>query len=396
MLLLFFTLIATCYIVAILLGKRAGVVPIVMQLLVATFMVPLVTYTFSLYGSSISSEVLSNPATRTFYDITFAIILTYILSEAIDKSISKKSIKIALSSFIIPFTCGLVMAYLYLPQWNLLSGVSMALLFSLSAVTVLYIYLKNLNYPTEEIKKLVQAAVLLDLVSWGIFGLLKDTGNATQLFNLLYVCGAGLLPLVFYGLFKTFKIKNTGLYGITFFLTVLLFGYLRMNALLFGVIYMTVACILNVSIKLPFNEKWMERVRTWVAIPYILTYGMVQVDIFKGIQQLTWIYLFLFLLPIISKIIGNYLGLMWADKTMPSKDIWNQSVLLNARGLTEIVFLNLLFSLNIIDQMVYMTLMFMGLISTLFPCCIKTKDLTVGLIDSENVIVPCRLQNQRK
>ena len=46
---------------------------------------------------------------------------------------------------------------------------------------------------------------------------------------------------------------------------------------------------------------------------------------------------------------------------------WRESLLLNIRGLTEIVFLNLLLQLQLIDSTVYFGLLLMSLFSTLLP-----------------------------
>ncbi|MNG30432.1 hypothetical protein D3C84_1160480 [compost metagenome] len=49
---------------------------------------------------------------------------------------------------------------------------------------------------------------------------------------------------------------------------------------------------------------------------------------------------------------------------------WREALLLNTRGLTEIVFLNLLLQQQVISAQLYFSLMLMSLIATLLPAFI--------------------------
>ncbi|MNP43140.1 hypothetical protein D3C76_1369400 [compost metagenome] len=85
-------------------------------------------------------------------------------------------------------------------------------------------------------------------------------------------------------------------------------------------------------------------------------------------DSLGWIQLIaLLLLPITSKLLGNWLGLGWAGASFSGASRWRESVLLNIRGLSEIVFLNLLLQQQLISPPLYFALMLMGLIATLLP-----------------------------
>lgn len=361
---IFLLIAATFYTVAVILGKRINVIPIVMQLLVAFLIIPWIVYSFKSYGINISTVITNNNYMKFLYDINFALILSYILSDSIGHNIDKKSIKIATLSFIIPFAVGIITAYLYLTTWNILTGVSLALLFSITAVPVLYLLLKSFKYDPLEIKKLIQTAIIIDLVSWTIFALLKDIHNLNKIIYLLLI---GMTPLVIKYIYKKIKRDDLKIYGQVFFVLVLILEYFKLNVLLFGVIYMLCSNILKKEVIMPIPETLSKNYQIWIAIPYILTFGMVQVDISQLIVQLKWNHLLLLILPILSKIVGNYLGLIWANNQQAKKERLIQSILLNTRGLTEIVFLNLLLTNKIIDNITYMVLMFMGLISTLLP-----------------------------
>jgi hypothetical protein len=86
-----------------------------------------------------------------------------------------------------------------------------------------------------------------------------------------------------------------------------------------------------------------------------------------------WQFGALMLLPIISKLAGNWLGLSWAaGQWRAYAGQWRESLLLNTRGLTEIIFLNLLLQQQIISPPLYFALMLIGLISTLLPALAGT------------------------
>jgi hypothetical protein len=84
--------------------------------------------------------------------------------------------------------------------------------------------------------------------------------------------------------------------------------------------------------------------------------------------SLGWVQLaVLLLLPIASKLLGNWLGLGWGGASFEGASRWRESLLLNIRGLSEIVFLNLLLQQQLISPALYFALMLMGLIATLLP-----------------------------
>ncbi len=71
--------------------------------------------------------------------------------------------------------------------------------------------------------------------------------------------------------------------------------------------------------------------------------------------------------PILSKIAGNWLGLYWATPSFAGASRWRESLLLNIRGLSEIVFLNLLLQQQLVSPALYFALMAMSLTATLLP-----------------------------
>jgi hypothetical protein len=129
--------------------------------------------------------------------------------------------------------------------------------------------------------------------------------------------------------------------------------------------------LLKVPLVLPLPARWMSRLQTWIAIPLILTFGIVQIDVHSALASLGAVqWAALLLLPIASKLLGNWLGLGWAGASFEGASRWRESVLLNIRGLSEIVFLNLLLQQQLISPALYFALMLMGLIATLLPALI--------------------------
>lgn len=372
-LILFLLLSAMLFSMAVIIGQKNKIIPIVMQLMVAILAVPLITFLFSKNGVAISSLINSNEYIGHFYKFNFAILIGFILLECIDGKIHKGNIKIALGSFIVPFICGLVFAYFYLPAWSYLTSISLALLFSITAVPVLHMLLKNLNYPAHEVKQLVQVAIVIDLICWVIFSIVKDY---SAIMNNIYTILLGGLPLIIFYLFKLCKVKiynNAYLYGIIFFITIFILEYYKLNVLVFGILYVISCYLLKQHIALPIKSELITTYQKWVAIPFILTVGMSQVNINAVSNSFQYSDLLLLLLPILSKVIGNYIGLYWNNAQQNRRQMWNQAILLNTRGLTEIVFLNMLFNLQIISEVIYLVIMVMGLISTMFPLFFKHK-----------------------
>jgi hypothetical protein len=158
------------------------------------------------------------------------------------------------------------------------------------------------------------------------------------------------------------------LYSGGFFALLVVAEHFKLNALIFGIGYLLCMAALKIPLVLPLPALWMNRLQTWIAIPLILTFGIVQIDVHAAMASLGWLPLIaLLLLPIASKLLGNWLGLGWAGVSVDGASRWRESLLLNIRGLSEIVFLNLLLQQHLISPALYFALMLMGLIATLLP-----------------------------
>ncbi|WP_124349224.1 sodium:proton antiporter [Pseudomonas chlororaphis] len=343
-------------------GSRFGLIPIVSQLLLATFGLPLLMLFWIEPHWQLSGAQLVSPTwLKNLYGLSFALLLGHILSDVIDLRLDRQSLKIALPSFAIPFACGLATAVWLLPAQPWLSSLAVGLLFAITAIPVLYLYLRHIDYPPLATRRLVQTAILIDLSCWTLFGVAQ---GSLHLSSLLLPLAAACLPLLLRGL----GLRQPLLHSLGFFGLLVVAEHYRLNALIFGIGYLLCMAALKVPLVLPLKAAWMSRLQTFIAIPLILTFGIVQINVHSAMDSLGWVQLgALLLLPIASKLLGNWLGLGWAGAAFKGASRWRESLLLNIRGLSEIVFLNLLLQQQLISPALYFALMLMGLVATLMP-----------------------------
>ena len=358
----FWLLTLALFAVATRVGRHFGLIPIVSQLLLASIGLPLLMLFWIEPHWQLSSAQLVTPVwLKSLYSLSFALLLGTILSDVIDLRLDRQSIKIALPSFTVPFACGLACALWLLPEQPWLSSLAVGLVFAITAIPVLYLYLRHIDYPPAATRRLVQSAILIDLTCWSLFGLAQGSLDLNSL--LLPIAGA-LLPL----LLRALRIRQPLCYSLSFFALLVIAEHYRLNALIFGVGYLMCMAWLKVAWVMPLNALWLGRLQTHLAVPLILAFGIVQIDIYSALGEIGVLQLAaLLLLPMASKLLGNWLGLNWATPSFAGASKWRESLLLNIRGLSEIVFLNLLLQQQLISPALYFALMLMGLIATLLP-----------------------------
>ncbi|MDI3401926.1 sodium:proton antiporter [Pseudomonas sp. V88_4] len=365
MVVIFWLMALALFFVATRVGRHFGLIPIVSQLLLASFGLPLLMYFWIEPGWQLNGAELIAPGwLKNLYSLSFALLLGHILSDVIDLRLDRQSVKIAVPSFAVPFTCGLATAYWLLPTQPWINSLAIGLVFAITAIPVLYLYLRHIDYPPAATRRLVQTAILIDLTCWTLFGLAQ---GSLHLSSLLLPLGLACVPV----LLRVFGIRRPLTYSLGFFALLVLAEHYKLNALIFGIGYLLCMAALKVPLVLPLPAHWMNRLQTWVAIPLILTFGIVQIDVHSALASLGAVqWAALLLLPVASKIVGNWLGLGWAGASFEGASRWRESVLLNIRGLSEIVFLNLLLQQRLISPALYFALMLMGLIATLLPALI--------------------------
>src|SRR3990167_2322012 len=127
------------------LGKRLRLIPIVSQLLLATLGLPLLMLWTTPLGFG-ASELLAPVWLEPMYGVAFCLLLGHILRDVVDLQLEPGSLQIALPSFFFPFFCGLACAIWLLPEQGLLATIAVGLLFALTAIPVLFLYLQHLAY----------------------------------------------------------------------------------------------------------------------------------------------------------------------------------------------------------------------------------------------------------
>lgn len=365
MIALFWLMALALFAVATHIGRRVGLIPIVSQLLLATLGLPLLMYFWvEPYWQLNGAELVSPLWLKNLYSLGFALLLGHILSDVIDLKLDRQSLKIALPSFSIPFACGLATALWLLPSQPWLSSLAVGLLFAITAIPVLYLYLRHIDYPQAATRRLVQTAILIDLTCWSLFAIAQGSLHLNSL--LLPLAGA-CLPLLLCGV----SLRQPMLHSLGFFALLVVAEHYKLNALVLGIGYVLCMAALRLPLVMPLRADWMSRLQNGLAIPLILTFGIVQIDVHSAMDSLGWTQLAaLLVLPVVSKLLGNWVGLGWAGASFAGASRWRESVLLNIRGLSEIVFLNLLLQQHLISPALYFALMLMGLIATLMPALV--------------------------
>jgi hypothetical protein len=343
------------------LGRRLGLIAIVSQLLLGILGLPVLLLWVEPQGFS-AAALLAPAWLPALYGVAFSLLLGYILSDVVELDLQPGSLKIAMPSFFLPFFCGLAVALWLLPGLSPLACVAVGLLFALTAIPVLFLYLQHQQYPPAKVRQLLQAAILMDLLCWLIYGLAQGSSAPSKL---LWPLLAAALPL----LLKALRLQSPRLNGGLFLGLLLLMQQLHLNALLFGIGYLLVLASLRMPMHMPLPAVGLAWLQTWLTVPLILAYGLLQIDWQQAWQAYSWVQFGgLLVLPILSKLLGNWLGLSWAEGQLRTRcGKWRETLLLNTRGLTEIVFLNLLLQQQVITHEVYFALMLMGLIATLLP-----------------------------
>lgn len=359
------------------LGRRLGLITIVSQLLFAMLGLPLLLWLAPL---GVDAQQLLAPSwLQGLYGVAFSLLLGCILSDVIALEVDPASIKIALPSFFLPFICGLLVALWLLPELSGLAKVAVGLLFALTAIPVLFLYLQQQRYAPAKIRQLLQAAIFMDLLCWLIFAVAQGANEPGKLF---WPLAAAALPW----LFKRLGLRSPRLNGLVFLALLLLMQQLGLSALLFGIGYLLLLAQQRMTLQIPLPAASVAWLQTWLTVPLILAFGLLQVDWQQAWQAYSaWQLGALLLLPIISKLAGSWLGLSWAEGQLAGRlGKWRESLLLNTRGLTEIIFLNLLLQQQVINQQLYCALMLMGLIATLLPALAGHPNRRKPLLNANN------------
>lgn len=346
--------------------RKLGILPIVSQLC-AALMIPVLVLYLPESAAPYHQNLITGAWPKFIYAGCFTLLLGCILADIAETKLSMDSVKIALPSFAVPFVCGVFCAWWFFTELAPLAVLALGLLFSITAIPVLFLYLQGIGYPAAERQRLVQAAIVIDVLCWAIFALAQ---SSTDWWQLLLPLLAGLLPVFLY----LCRLRRSGLYSAVFFVMLLLLQWFAMNALLFGVVYALLVAKLGLRLAIPIQAKLWYVLQWYLCVPVILIYGVLQIRLAEvQWQGATSTLLLLVIVPIVSKIAGSWFGVYWVRGERRLRSLWQDSVLLNIRGLTEIIFLNILLQHGLIDALLYFGLLLMSVVSTLLPALLGLR-----------------------
>ncbi len=218
-------------------------------------------------GAAVLPDLTAAAWLKLLYACSFTLLLGCILADIADTKLSIDSIKIALPSFVVPFVCGVLCAWLFFGELTPLAVLALGLLFSITAIPVLFLYLQGIGYPSAERQRLVQAAIVIDVLCWAIFALAQ---SSTELWQMLRPFVGWVITAVTYQA----KLRQSWLYSTVFFVMLLLLQWLAMNALLFGVLYALLVARLGLHLAIPLHAKLWYRLQWYLCVPVILMYGV--------------------------------------------------------------------------------------------------------------------------
>lgn len=358
------TMIGSFYLVNNFAPSNYRPIPIVTHLLFCCTLLPLFFFAVSYFGFQIPM-LKESPFLGSFNQSLGAIVLCIIMIELSDIKPNIDMVKVATSSAILPAIGAIIFAICFGYITDITLTTSLIGVFALSAVPVLYIYLKQINANQNTITLFMGAAILIDIVVWTLFNLVSTT------FNLVAFCTAIILsfaPLLVKKINRgDFNIWSIAL-SLFFFFVFTSLHFSQSYALIFAILFFyNMKKYLGTSGKVfsSLPEHWLLNFFNYFAIPMLFICSSLSISWHTLDFKISYLETsIIIILPIILKTLGSFIGLKLVNY---HGDKLLGSLLLNSRGLTEVVFINTLFTMHIISPIMYISLLLMTLIATLIP-----------------------------
>jgi hypothetical protein len=337
--------------------------PIVSHLLGCVILIPIVFMVVQhVYHTSVPT-IYSDIFLKHTQNLLGALVLGFILLELSHIKPSKKILKVSIFSCIIPIVGALGICILLGLLSNVKLTVALMCVFSISAVPVLYLYLKQLNVDDETMNLLMGVAIFIDMLAWLAFGFIS---SSFSLISLVGCLALGFSPLLIKNILKNLtQDKQKIIFAFLFFSVFLILYVIKSYALVFAIVYLINLQKLNINIENFIPTNFLQIFFNYIAIPLLFIFATLSISWGNILNEIKWAEFSLLLTaPIVLKIVGSWIGLKfvgWKEKSLFG------ALLLNIRGLTEIVFLNILLSSDIVDATQYLALLLMSLIATITP-----------------------------
>lgn len=296
------------------------------------------------------------------------------------KSMAKESMLVSLCSIALPFLLGSILAYYIYDEalsnhhgrlsFVLFVGISM----SVTAFPVLIRILGERSMMQTPIGIFVTGvAALVDVIAWILLAAITTLVQGDSLVNscyqvlLLIALFAGAIYIVKPFLEKQFEEKT--------FITQSSFSLLIICLLLFALctevigIHALFGSFLA-GIIMPDKDKLREKVIAKIEMPatvlflplfFVVTGLRTKINLL-GDPQLLWLFLLILVLAFAGKVLGTAIPARLTGRSW--NEAWSIGILMNTRGLMELVVLNLGYDLGILPQNLFTILTLMAIIST--------------------------------
>lgn len=313
---------------------------------------PFVVFLFSAIILGFSGLVTTGAAVNTSI-VSFALsfLLLDVAYETTHVKFSKASARFAFHNSWLPFFTGALVAYFGLdikePQQLWIYGS----VFMLSALPLLALWLRKFNANKKDSSFMLQSAAWTDAVAWSGLVLCIDPSR---------------LPITVLGVFLgVWCIWLTRKQPWVVFLAVFVAVYTLLEHYKAHGLFWALAAAWSRQKWSESNDAWegLTPLVNWVAVPLVLISSLAGLGIVKA--EFNVINLTLLLcLPIISKLIATKWAVFYTKHQFSRLPV---AVLMNVRGLTELVFLEVAHRNGLIDTGDYGVLAVMALIATVLP-----------------------------
>jgi len=296
------------------------------------------------------------------------------------KDMAKESAIVSVSSIVLPFALGALFAYfIYDDNLNkqhtrlsfiLFVGISM----SVTAFPVLIRILEERSLTQSAVGIFVTGvAALVDVIAWILLAAITTIVQGQSLTNSLVQ--VGLLALLFVlavYLVKPFLDKqlheNTFITRSTFSLLIICLLSFAFITEIIGIHALFGSFLAGIII--PDKEKFREKVISKIEMPatvlllplfFVVTGLRTKINLLQD-PHLIWQFFLILFIAFSGKLIGTAIPAKLFSRSW--KESWTIGVLMNTRGLMELVVLNLGYDLGILPQNLFTMLTLMAIIST--------------------------------
>jgi Kef-type K+ transport system membrane component KefB len=296
------------------------------------------------------------------------------------KDMAKESAVVSISSIVLPFVLGAIFAYYIYDEalcnhhtrisFILFVGISM----SVTAFPVLIRILEERSMTQSSIGVFVTGvAALVDVIAWILLAAITTIVQGQSLINSIYQ--VTLLLLLFIAaiyLVKPFLDKqlreNTFITRSTFSLIIICLLLFALATEVIGIHALFGSFLAGIII--PDKEKFREKLIAKIEMPatvlflplfFVVTGLRTKINLLQD-PALIGQFLFILAIAFSGKLLGSALPAKLFSRSW--KESWTIGVLMNTRGLMELVVLNLGYDLGILPQNLFTMLTLMAIIST--------------------------------